>query len=429
MSPEHRPSQSFTHETATSHNDMPEAMPELRRKPSEASAASDGGIVPETSTQQAHKVAAARRDVACQTDAISYVGFCNSRTSPVDKLENRATQTEPATRSVFTRSSRFLPTLNDNSSDRPHTAASMSPSHRGDSTAVLSSGRGRGRFRGRGHNRVRPRRAVSLPNVNTTVNQNNQDQIDPLNAQTVIRGRNTSFFSSDTANTPNDILAILEARLGETPLQSLSTRSLQEPPAPPPVSPTESTPVTQSHGGTLEVLSVKVMAQDIESLSTSDNFTILAPKSLHKTPVKPVMVFGAKRQHLRDFSTWTTEIDSTSDRPPRTALNSDTALFDSSSAATAATSGSSHTNNAPGTSLLMSFDGLNAVDTPEVRNRRRGVRGFLCRLLGKESTNGQKVSGTKSSTAHVDPSTRTLGAGSGRQTATAPAGSNSDSTG
>lgn len=81
-----------------------------------------------------------RKEVACQTDPITNVSCSDfmMQNNANTKLESRATQTEPSTRSVFTRSSRFLPVSTENVQDRPPPTTSMTPSHRGDSTAVLS---------------------------------------------------------------------------------------------------------------------------------------------------------------------------------------------------------------------------------------------------------------------------------------------------
>lgn len=114
------------------------ASPEsTSRKPlvraQEDASASTGGSTAQVSLQTGD-----RREVACQTDAISDFALFGSLSTSAGRLENRSTQTEPATRSVFTRSSRFLPEPNEHQSDRPFSAGSASPSHRGDSTAVLS---------------------------------------------------------------------------------------------------------------------------------------------------------------------------------------------------------------------------------------------------------------------------------------------------
>ncbi|XP_022709713.1 uncharacterized protein LOC111272492 [Varroa jacobsoni] len=430
---ENVPSQLVNHEADIGHNHAPETP---NNKPFEMAVCA-GTISTAPATQNIELRGC--RDVACQTDLISDFTLPNAPSSSPSKLENRSTQTEPATRSVFTRSSRFLLVSNENPSERQYSTASVTPSHRGDSTAVLSSGRGRGRFRGRGNNRVRLRRAVSLPNITTATtlnnnnNSNNQDQINLLNPEAV--GRSASLFTSGGASTPNDILALLEARLGETPLQSSSTRSLQDPPAPPPVSPTEATPITRLQGVSVTpgaTLSVQIMAQDADSLSTSDNLTILAPKSQQAVPVKPVPGFSPKRQQHHDFSTWTTEIDSMSERPPRVAPNANTSSVNSSlSPLPGRTSwGSTQTTSMPGTSLLMNFDGLNIVGSPEARNRRRGVRGFLSRLLGKEGSSRPKVPGATSSSRQARATNRTLRTFNTQQATTAGGGvSNSDSTG
>lgn len=137
MNPEHVASPATAaHETEVKEGHLPDTAAERIQKlltlatSSAANRTSDETPTPHESS---------RKEVACQTDPVSEVSYFTSpaMNGSVAKLENRATQTEPATRSVFTRSSRFLPGPSENVLERPHTT-SMAPSHRGDSTAVLS---------------------------------------------------------------------------------------------------------------------------------------------------------------------------------------------------------------------------------------------------------------------------------------------------
>ncbi|OQR74361.1 hypothetical protein BIW11_09129 [Tropilaelaps mercedesae] len=333
------------------------------------------------------------RDVACQTDL-----ECPQCIESVNQMgiavESRSTQTAPETRSVFTRSSRFLPTRQTCSNspipDDPFTLARVSS--RGDSTAVLSSRRVRGRFRGRGRGRGRGAAQVNAVNQNA-LEQNNQPVIGRAR-----QDRRAAGFDT--------LLALLESRLGEA-----AGRPIQDPPPAPPPSGrvTTSNPVTQTErqppqaGGANASadVAIQVVAYDGDSSSSSDTlFAILAPKN-HATVFRTTSARQAKFQQnslalSKDAGVVGQLTPGPSHvAPPRVNMQSTTLNDRTPTTVTGAPSNSVTVTDqlerdmpvtvASAMPIPTLADWITRVNPPPSRNRRGGVRSFFGRLLGKEN--------------------------------------------
>ncbi|XP_022664941.1 flocculation protein FLO11-like isoform X1 [Varroa destructor] len=376
------------------------------------------------------------RDAACQTEF--ECPMCNQALSRTEiAVESRSTQTAPETRSVFTRSSRFLSARHGCSDpapppDDPFTLARVSS--KGDSTAVLSSRRVRGRFRGRGRGRGRG----AAPANAVVQNASEQNQ---LNGGRGRQDRRAAGFDT--------LLALLESRLGEAagrpPVQdgqpSTAAAAAAAAAAPPPPSSSSTGRATTLSNVTIPLdrqpemgasnsstdVAVQVVAYDGDSSSSSDTlFGVSAPKNqapvfrTSSSRMAKLQQNLSARTKTTTTTTTTTNTSATSAAAPSTPADIRGSRFSSFPAASNIYESTNSSRDAvSGTHVKTSppphYPPLTALATPNqqkrdipstvasslpiptiadwitninrgpTRIRRVGVRGFLDRLLGKES--------------------------------------------